>query len=241
MTRIWYDRRLRKFVREVGSVVLGVLIALGLGEVATSIRWRFDAADAREALAKDFLTDAGVMHERMLVGPCIDRRLREIDGVIRQARQSGALPAVSTIGRPPTRPVVTAAWDMSVSSGVLAHLPANEAAGASANYDMIKELAGDMKRQSGLWARLSAIENAAGPISPELTSEMMLTTAELRKGSAYVHLVAEQIVTLARTMGPIRYWMILDRDGGTVGDVTAGLRGRGICAPLTVDGKRYTG
>jgi hypothetical protein len=41
-----FSERQKKFAREVGSVVLGVLIALGLGEIATDIRWRFDAADA---------------------------------------------------------------------------------------------------------------------------------------------------------------------------------------------------
>ena len=94
------SERHRKFAREVGSVVLGVLIALGLGEAATEIRWRFDAADARSAMLTDLERDAGVMHERQLARPCIERRLRDVDALLRQARQSGELPLVSTIGRP---------------------------------------------------------------------------------------------------------------------------------------------
>ena len=49
-----FSERHKKFAREVGSVVLGVLIALGLGEVATGVRWRFDAVEARSAMLTDF-------------------------------------------------------------------------------------------------------------------------------------------------------------------------------------------
>jgi hypothetical protein len=228
-----------KFAREVGSVVLGVLIALGLGEVATEIRWRFDAAEARSAMMDDFQRDAGVMHERQLVKPCIERRLGDIDALVKQARKTGELPLVSTIGRPPTRPVVTAAWETGVSSGVLPHLSRSEANGFSTHFDMVEEMAEDMKVQSALWAKLAALENASGPVSEDFLTEVMFTTAELRKGSAYVDLVAGQIVDMARALGKLEYWVILDRANGSAADVAAGLRSMPICAPLLVDGRPY--
>jgi hypothetical protein len=235
------SERQQKFVREVGSVVLGVLIALGLGEVATGIRWRFDAVNARAAMLTDFERDAGVMHERQLATPCIERRLREIDVLITQARQSGALPVVSAIGRPPTRPLVTAAWDMGLSSGVLPHLSRADANGFAANFDMIEELGDDMKTQNALWARLSALETAAGPVSQEFLTDLMFTSAELRKGSAYVALVAGQIVQTAKAQGTLDYWMILDRDNGTAAEVVASLRSKPICARLLANGRPITG
>jgi hypothetical protein len=234
------SERHKKFAREVGSVVLGVLIALGLGEVATNIRWRFDAAGARSAMLTDFERAAGVMHERQLARRCIERRLGDVDALVKQARQGGELPLVSTIGRPPTRPLVTAAWDMGVSSGVLPHLPRADASGFSANFDMIKEMAGDLKTQSALWAKLSALENAPGPVSQDFLTELMFTTAELRKGSAYVDMVAGQIVGSAKHIGKLDYWLILDRDNGGAADVIAGLWALPICAPLLVDGKPYS-
>jgi hypothetical protein len=235
------SERHRKFAREVGGIVLGVLIALGLGEVATGIRWRFDAGEARSAMLSDFERDAGVMHERQLARPCIQRRLRDVDRLLRQARQSGVLPLVSTIGRPPTRPLVTAAWDMGVSSGVLPHLSRMDASGFSANFDMIREMAADFKRQSTLWARLSALENAPGPVSQEFLVELMFTTAELRKGSAYVDMVAGQIVDGGKALGKLDYWLILDREDGGAADVIAGLRSMPICTPLLVDGRPFSG
>lgn len=235
------SERQRKFAREVGGIVLGVLIALGLGEVATGIRWRFDAAEARSAMLTDFERDAGVMHERQLARPCIDRRLRDVDALVRQARRSGVLPLVSTVGRPPTRPLVTAAWDMGVSSGVLPHLSRSDASGFSANFDMIGEMADDMKAQNALWAKLSALENAPGPISQDFLADLMFTAAELRKGSAYVDMVAGQIVEAGKAMGKLNYWMILDRDDGSAAEVIAGLRSRPICKPLLVDGKPFSG
>jgi hypothetical protein len=240
MRSLSFSERQKKFAREVGSVVLGVLIALGLGEVASSIRWRFDAAEARSAMMDDFQRDAGVMHERQLARRCIERRLGDVDAIVRQARKTGELPLVSTIGRPPTRPIVTAAWEMGVSSGVLPHLSKREANGFSTHFRMIEEMAEDMKAQSALWAKLAVLENASGPVSEDLLTEVMFTTAELRKGSAYVDLVAGQIVDTARAVGKLEYWVILDRANGSAADVAAGLRSKPICAPLLVDGKPYS-
>jgi hypothetical protein len=237
MRALALSEKQKKFAREVGSVVLGVLIALGLGEIATSIRWRFDAAEARSAMLDDFERDAGVMHERQLVKPCIERRLDQVESLVRQARKTGELPLVSTIGRPPTRPIVTAAWDMGVSSGVLPHLSTSEANGFSTHFDMIEEMAQDMKAQSTLWARLAALENAPGPVSQDFLAELMFATAELRKGSRYVDMVAGQIVDTARAVGKPEYWVILDRPNGSAADVVAGLRSMPICAPLLVNGR----
>jgi hypothetical protein len=233
------NERQKKFIREVGGVVLGVLIALGLGEVATEIRWRFDAADARAAMLADFELDAGAMHERQLAKPCIDRRLRDVDALIKQAGRSGILPMISTIGRPPTRPLVTASWEMGVSSGVLPHLSRDDAKNFSTNFDMIEKMADVMNRQNTLWAKLSALENAPGPVSQQVLAELTFTTAELRQETAYVDVVAGQIVESARSQGRLNYWMIFDRDGGKSEDVVAGLRSRPLCFPLLVDGTPY--
>lgn len=225
---------------ELAIVTIGVLIALGLGEVATAIRWRFDAAEARSAMMTDLERDAGVMHERQLARRCIERRLGDVDALLQQARRSGTLPLVSRIGRPPTRPLVTAAWDMSVSSGVLPHLSRDEAGGYSANFDMINEMAGDFKAQSALWARLAALENAPGPVSQDFLTELMFVSAELRLGSRYVDTVAGQIVQIGQANGRLDYWLILDRENGSAADIIAGLRSMPICQPLVVDGRPYS-
>ena len=164
-----------------------------------------------------------------------------MEALVKQARKTGELPLVGTIGRPPTRPLVTAAWDMGVSSGVLPHLTQADASGFSTNFDMIKEMAGDFKTQSTLWAKLAALENAPGPVSDDFLAESMFTTAELRKGSAYVDMVAGQIVESAKHIGKLDYWMILDRESGSAADVVAGLRSRPICMPLLVDGRPFSG
>lgn len=239
MRTIRLSERQRKFAREVGSVVLGVLVALGLGEVATDIRWRFDAAEARTAMLADFERDAGVMHERQLVRPCIEQRLRDVDALIRQAGTTGVMPMVSPIGRPPTRPLVTSAWDMALTSGVLPHLSRSDASNFSTNFDMIEKMADLMNGQNALWAKLSAIENAPGRVSEPFLAELRFTAAELRQQSAYVDLVAGQIVDSGRAAGKLDYWMILDRDGGDAAAVVADLRARPLCKPLLVDGKPF--
>jgi hypothetical protein len=129
---------------------------------------------------------------------------------------------------------------MGVSYGVLPHLSRIDASGFSVNFEVFKEMAGDFKAQSTLWAKLSALENAPGPVSQEFLAELMLTTAELRKGSAYVDMVTGQIVESGKAVGKLDYWLILDRENGSAADVIAGLRSMPICKALLVDGKPYS-
>ena len=98
-----------------------------------------------------------------------------------------------------------------------------------------------MKMQSALWAKLSVLENARGPVSEDVLVELTFARAELRRGSAYVDIVAGQIVDTGKAVGKLDYWMILDRANGSVADVIAGLRSRPICKPLLVDGKPFSG
>jgi hypothetical protein len=98
-----------KFIREVGSVVLGVLIALALGEVAEAVRWQVRTAKSNAAIDLELSRTSGVLDERVLVQPCLDQRLALLDRIIRAARATGSLPAIGEIGRPPSRPVQSAA------------------------------------------------------------------------------------------------------------------------------------
>jgi len=152
----------RKFIREVGSVVLGVLIALALGEVAEAVRWQVRASNSNSAINLELSRTSGVLDERVLVQPCLDQRLALLDRIVREARASGSLPSIGEIGRPPTRPIQSAAWEDAVGSGTLLHFSADRRSGLSLNYPDIQQYSDRLREEQDLWASLRIIEGFRG-------------------------------------------------------------------------------
>ena len=75
----------RKFLRGIGEIVLGVLIALTLGAVATEIGWLIDVRNAKNAIAEELGEILGQGRERVRIYPCVERKLTAIGGILDEA------------------------------------------------------------------------------------------------------------------------------------------------------------
>src|SRR5215218_8138364 len=107
--------RLKSRLREIGNIVLGVLIALGLGAIASEIGWKLEAASARSALADELgeIIGQGLARER--ADRCIERKLDAIAAILTKAEDSGRLPAVGSIGDPMYRTWSSGVWESTIS------------------------------------------------------------------------------------------------------------------------------
>jgi hypothetical protein len=224
----------RKFIREVGSVVLGVLIALALGEVAEAVRWQVRAAKSNAAIDLELSRTSGVLDERVLVQPCLDQRLALLDRIIRTARATGSLPAIGEIGRPPSRPIQSAAWEDAVSSGTLLHFSADRRTGLSLNYPEIQQFPDRVREEQDLWATLRFIEGVPGTASDDLLIEAATTISRLRYMSEMNGVVAKQVRdSISANVTAPSYFNILDREGSR-SDIVTAVRARPVCRPLDV-------
>src|SRR3954454_24229845 len=87
----------RKFLREIGSIVIGVLIALSLGAIATEIGWAIDVQAAKGALAEELGEMRGQGRERDRLSPCVERKLDAIGAILTEADKTGRLPPIGPI------------------------------------------------------------------------------------------------------------------------------------------------
>ena len=109
-------------LREIGNIVLGVLIALALGAVATAIGWRIEAASARSALADELGEIIGQGLERERADQCVERKLDAIAAILTEAEHSGRLPATGSIGNPIYRTWSVGVWGSTVGADIGSHL-----------------------------------------------------------------------------------------------------------------------
>jgi len=81
--RPWHG--LREFLKEVGIIVLGVLIALALEQAAEWAHWRQKTADLRGAMISELARDdAPQAYTRLATRRCLDQRLDELQRAAEQ-------------------------------------------------------------------------------------------------------------------------------------------------------------
>ena len=76
----------RALIGEVGIIVLGVLIALGFGQLAETIHEGTIAAQARDAVRAEVRENLWWLEYRGQREPCIRQRLAQLDDLLARAR-----------------------------------------------------------------------------------------------------------------------------------------------------------
>lgn len=226
----------RVFVGEVGVIVLGVLIALAIGEMADSVRWKILADQSVQDIRSELGRNRGIFEERVLWQQCLDRRLRQLDALLRKAREERRLPDIGPIGIVGMRLISTDAWDQVTGSETLLHLNPVTRKTFASDYSQTSLYFSDIQVERDMWASLSVLSNSPGPISDELLTQSNVTLARLKAKSRSNGNAARQMVESTKRQGiPTSYFSMLDREG-TAAEIIAESRTLEICQPLIVNG-----
>jgi hypothetical protein len=146
----------RAFVGEVGIIVLGVLIALGFGQLVNEWQWRQEVGTTRQTLANELVANANQGAMRIAVEDCLRDRIGELAAKLNASNGQWTAdpmpidPAAQptphwdnrSIGRVYAVPLVgwsQDAWDTAKSAGVLDHMSHDDVASYS---DVYGEIAG---------------------------------------------------------------------------------------------------
>jgi hypothetical protein len=157
----------REFAGEVGVVVLGVLIALGAGQVVEWLHDRQVAEDARQNVRAEAKLDLGFIQGRIDAQRCIEARLAELSTMLGNAGEGSLNPQPTWIAKPPTVPFFTARWQAATASGRNSLFPPNEQAQFGILYQIFNRYNDYQPREQEVWADLRALETWRGPLGPE--------------------------------------------------------------------------
>lgn len=166
----------RAFAGEVGIIVLGVLIALGLGQIVEQWQWRQEVGTTRQALASELVDAANQGAARIAVEDCLRDRIGELTGKLNATNgRWSADPMPFGRGVPPTPhwdnrsigrvydvPLVgwsQDAWDTAKSSGVVDHMSRGELASYSTVYGEIAAIRDLQTQQLLLESKLSYLSS----------------------------------------------------------------------------------
>jgi hypothetical protein len=232
----------REFAGEVGIIVIGVLIALGAEQLVETARLSQESDAARHAVRVQLSHAAGVYDERVQVQPCLDRRLKELDALLRQVRVTGKLPDVGEIGRAPVRPVPSSAWSTASQSGLAMRFPAAERDLLSMHYAQSAEYPREVQDEDEMWATLEMLKHAPGPIDGALAADATITLERLKFRSFLNGINAAQQLEAIHELGVRADYFVVTNEGEKPGraGMLQRVRQRSICQQLLVDGKPYS-
>src|SRR5437763_14422661 len=147
----------RQFLREIGSIVLGVLIALSLGAIATEIGWAIDVHAAKGAIGEELGEILGQGSERDRLYPCVERKLDAVGAILTEADKTGRLPPIGPIGYPAWRTWSHNVWDSTIGSDTASHFDRHTLDNISGVYEFVTIINRYSDEEMNAWRRLFAI------------------------------------------------------------------------------------
>jgi hypothetical protein len=236
--RSFWKRMFRShdFARDIVVTTLGVLIALGIGELVEEVRWKFRIAASDRVMREELGLLRGAYVEKLALQPCISRRLSEISEVLADARRSGRLPAIANIAYPPNHGGFGDSWALALGTEVALHSDPRELMNTATAWANEKSFSGLVDRERDAFDRLLLLEGRAGPIEPAtlLEAERQLTEAIIATdGSQYIARQDNQVLSENGIKAMITPTLPIDAAA------VKQARQRNLCRPLMVDGRPY--
>lgn len=186
----------REFLGEVGVIVIGVMIALFVDQVAERISWRKHIAEAKEDLRSELAVNLFNAQERVRMAPCIARRLDQLDQIIDHppARPWTLLSGHWVV---PIRVWSTSGWDSAVAADTITHMGAKERSQYAGVYAFVRkmdQLAGD---EFAVGTEFRMLEHG-GPLSDVTKDRLRADVARVRGYNRVMALGGTQISELIR-------------------------------------------
>lgn len=149
----------RDFATELVVVVLGVLIALGAQQAVDGWNTRRDVAAFRSALDEELALSLSTYRLRVAQGPCLRRRLAQLDAWQRDWRDGNGPAWHGPIGRPLAANPNFAVWN-SGAQGTVAQMPLATRLAYADLYDAFENYHTLNVREVAAWYELFSYDGA---------------------------------------------------------------------------------
>lgn len=224
--RNWFrlDEGTRDFLREIAIVVIGVLVALMVNEIAELFHWHERVAGAQARISSEMQHDRTAIVDRIGWQRCTGQALDQLDAVLKGAERDGRLPDIEVIPAPGFQPLSSATWSTAIVTGVVAHMPEDDAERYARYYAAIDRLAEGEWTLAQQWTTIDDAIHNPGPIGSEKVEALRTSLAQIR--------------TRMRSNGFGMHQALAEANPAAPG--TKPPAAEGGCRPLMVDRRPYS-
>jgi len=189
--RSWED-----FLKEVGTIVIGVLIALVADQAVDAWNWHKEVAIVEDSLDDELADSLFAAEERIKITECQHRTLDALDDLADKSHDTLVL-RNTPVSR--NRVWGSAAWDAAVASGTIAHMPHDTRNSYAELFSFVRVFRDMNLRQQELWASINAYRRPR-PFTDTSRDRFVETVAQLRSLTGTMNTGAKQFVEAARPL-----------------------------------------
>jgi len=148
-----------EFLKEIGTIVIGVLIAIGAEQTVEALHHKEIVARGEDALRDNFARFVQYSAEIDQEAPCMASRAKELKAILDGAGKTRRLGRVGTIPQPYPVPWQIDTWEAMVASGAAPYLPQSQ----TVLYSRIAMSGVDLYNvATGEWADWGALASLTG-------------------------------------------------------------------------------
>ena len=183
----------RDFIKEIGSIVLGVSIALAAEQAVEWWHWKNQVAEAREAIAQELAGNIEAGLDQLNASTCAKKRLDALTTALDDATKSGQLPPIGDFRQAPLRGWPTGTWNSVLASQTAAHFPPAELHMLASLYDFIEHGSQMNGEQVNAWSDLHVMVGQGRATTPGEIASLRSTIARARMLDNSIGLVAARM------------------------------------------------
>ncbi|WP_372784338.1 hypothetical protein [Phenylobacterium sp.] len=194
-------RGLREFLKEIGTIVIGVLIALGGEQAVEAMHWRHQAQAGEAALQEAFVREVDNAALREAQDACVTERLAALSAILQRGTESGRLPPIGAIGHPSFTPWTVGAWGALVADQTVSHLPRSKAIAYTAIVQQTAYLSGLSDREEDQWALLDSMVGPGRRLSDVEAEQLRITLAAASDSNLLMHRTSARLRDAVKETG----------------------------------------
>lgn len=190
----------RQFVGEVGIIVLGVLIALGFGQLVEELHWRGAVREAHANIRAETDSPNKFFAFREAASPCVRQRLDEIDAVIEKVASHRPVGRIESIGPDIGNALSDSSWQAERASQSLTHFDKVELNRLGVYYHQLESVADAVFREDAAWSELRVLEGDPSRLGPEDVAGLRRSLQHARFENYLISLISMEELKSAKQL-----------------------------------------
>jgi hypothetical protein len=192
-------RSWREFLTEVGTIVLGVSIALAAEQGVEYIHWRNQVTEARKSIASEMALNISTAMIRLRTQDCTERRLDELAKILDTASRTGSLPPIGYIGMPPRSQWTSGSWESILASQAATHFPRQQLATLARAFYGINSARAQSLAEYEDWSDLNAMVGPGRRLDPASEADLRKALGRARTRNIALANIAYQTLVFLKT------------------------------------------
>jgi hypothetical protein len=192
----------REFLSEIGVVVLGICIAIGLEQLVEEWHWQSEVKTARKAIHAEMAANEVTLFARRLsYKPCVDRQRREAETILADLEAGRKPERFTTFHIGASGPGSDSVWESRRAGQTLTHFPPEELAMMGSYYGWVSSFGTWTGREEDHWSELVVLRNPPKGLGPSDFMRLRASLAALQRADGLIENNSFRALNVADALG----------------------------------------